>query len=54
MSGTKAGSAKRRATMIAIHGSEEAYLKHLAESGRKGGKKITENTKNKGFGYKSS
>jgi len=54
MAGTKAGSLKRRETMIKKYGSEEAYIEALRKSGRKGGLMITENTKNKGFGYKSS
>lgn len=37
MAGTKAGAAKRIAAMIALHGSEEAYLEIMAKNGSKGG-----------------
>lgn len=37
MPGTKAGSIKRRATMIARLGSEEAYIAHQVKLGRVGG-----------------
>lgn len=37
MPGTKAGAARRRATMIARHGSEDAYLSYMRKIGRFGG-----------------
>lgn len=37
MSGTKAGGAKIKATMVAKLGSEEAYRQYIIERGAKGG-----------------